>query len=150
MGKGGGKGETYCFIRDPEYAWVPAVKVSDNGKTAQVRVPQYDDEQDIICDGGDAARGWEDAEVPLKDYNKGLLPLQNVDGAGHLRPFADMVQLPFLHEVSFSQISECLFSRWNIVTHPLKFSNRLVSCITSSTVTRKDYHTLVLEISSLP
>ena len=92
-------GDSFVFIRDPEYAWVPATKHSDDGKKAKVSVPVYDDEQDIICDGGATARRTEEAEVPLKDYNKGVLPMQNVDGGGTLRRFADMVELPFLHEV---------------------------------------------------
>lgn len=100
MGKGGGPKSSYVFIRDPEYAWIPCTQLSNDGKTAEVSIPQYEDEQSIICDGGATATGTEEATVPVKDYNKGLLPLQNVDGAGHLRPFADMVQLTFLHEVS--------------------------------------------------
>ena len=97
-----GKGETktaHVFIRDPEYAWVPAIKQSANDKTASVRVPQYSDEQATICDAGASAKGWEDEEVPLSDYNRGVLPMQNVDGAGNLKSYPDMVNLPFLHEV---------------------------------------------------
>lgn len=37
--------------------------------------------------------------VSLSDYPAGALPLQNVDAHGRLRPVADMVDLPFLHEV---------------------------------------------------
>ena len=65
-----------------------------------MRVPQYASEQAIACDGGKAARGWEEDEVPLKDYNRGVLPMQNVNANGELRAFPDMVNLPFLHEVS--------------------------------------------------
>jgi myosin heavy subunit len=36
----------------------------------------------------------------LKDYNRGVLPMQNVDPSGCLRKFADMVELPFLHEAA--------------------------------------------------
>jgi hypothetical protein len=95
----GGDQESYVFIRDPEYAWIPAIKTGDDGKKAQVKVPKYRDEQSILCDGGAGAKEWEEDDVPLKDYNKGVLPLQNVDGAGHLKPFPDMCQLTFLHEV---------------------------------------------------
>jgi hypothetical protein len=35
----------------------------------------------------------------LSDYNKGVLPMQNVNAQGELRAFPDMVNLPFLHEV---------------------------------------------------
>jgi hypothetical protein len=98
MGKGGGE-SSYVFIRDPEYAWIPATQLANDGKKAKVSIPRYSDEQSIVCDGGAGAQTSEEAEVNLKDYNKGLLPAQNVDGAGHLKPFADMVQLTFLHEV---------------------------------------------------
>jgi hypothetical protein len=95
----------YVFIRDPEYAWVPAIKTGGDSKTAHVKVPQYASENAICCDGGKAAKGWEEDEVPLNDYNKGLLPMQNVNGSGDLRSFADMVNLPFLHEVC-SELSD--------------------------------------------
>lgn len=97
-----GDGESYVFVRDPELAWVPAIKLGkDDGKKAKVKIPQYPDEQSIKCDGGASAKTWNEVEVPLNDYNKGVLPLQNVDGGGNLKPFADMCQLTFLHEVSF-------------------------------------------------
>lgn len=89
----------YVFVRDPEYAWVPAIKLGSDSKNAQVKIPQYANEQAIWCDGGKAAKGWEEDEVPLSDYNKGVLPMQNVNQNGELRPFPDMVNLPFLHEV---------------------------------------------------
>lgn len=88
----------YVFIRDPEYAWIPAIRESTTDKTAQVRVPQYPSEQATICDGGASAKGWEEEEVPLKEYNRGVLPMQNVDGNGFLKAYPDMVNLPFLHE----------------------------------------------------
>ena len=94
-----GDKSAYVFIRDPEYAWIPAIKEGSSDKIAQVRVPQYRDEQSTICDGGATATGWEDEEVPLKEYNRGVLPMQNVDGNGFLKAYPDMVNLPFLHEV---------------------------------------------------
>ena len=100
MGKGTGKdSESFVFIRDPEYAWIPAIKLGGDAKKAKVKVPQYPDEQSIICDCGDTAQGFEEEEVALKDYHKGVLPMQNVKG-GSLSVFEDMVELPFLHEVS--------------------------------------------------
>jgi len=95
----GGEKSAYVFIRDPEWAWIPAIKGGSNDKTASVRVPQYADEQATICDGGATAKGWNDEEVPLKDYNRGVLPMQNVDPSGCLMSYPDMVNLPFLHEV---------------------------------------------------
>lgn len=89
----------YVFIRDPEYVWIPAIKESTTDKTAVVRIPQYASEQATICDGGATAQGWEEEEVPLKEYNRGVLPMQNVDQNGFLKSYPDMVNLPFLHEV---------------------------------------------------
>lgn len=102
-----GEGESYVFIRDPELAWVPAIKTGEDGKKAFVKVPQYPDEQSIVCDGGASTNQWKEDSVPLKDYNKGVLPLQNVDGGGNLKPFADMCQLTFLHEVSIKIMPGC-------------------------------------------
>jgi hypothetical protein len=101
MGKDKDEESSFVFIRDPEYAWIPAVKKGDNGKQAQVSVPQYPDEQSIICDGGQSAKKFEDDVVDLKEYNRGLLPMQNVNASGQMKCFPDMVELPFLHEVCF-------------------------------------------------
>ena len=38
--------------------------------------------------------------VEMKDYPNSALPLQNVDEHGNLNEVEDMVDLPFLHEVS--------------------------------------------------
>jgi len=98
MGGGSGESSSFVFIRDPEYAWIPCTKIGGDANKARVKVPQYEDEQAIACDGGAGAKSWEEEEVGLKDYNRGVLPMQNVDPAGNLKPFPDMVNLPFLHE----------------------------------------------------
>lgn len=102
MGGGSGDKTSFVFIRDPEHAWIPCQKIGGDANKALVKVPQYRDEQSMICDGGAGAKEWEEEEVLLKDYNRGVLPMQNVDPSGCLKPFADMVELPFLHEVRFS------------------------------------------------
>lgn len=99
MGGGSGPQTSFVFIRDPEFAWIPCTKVSADSSKALVKIPQYPNEQAILCDGGAGAKNYEEEQVLLKDYNRGVLPMQNVDGSGMLRPFADMVELPFLHEV---------------------------------------------------
>ena len=86
-------------MKDPDYAWIPAKLVRSSGNVADVQIPEYADEQSTVCDGGKKAGKWIEAEVDLPDYNKGVLPMQNVDENGNLRKFADMVELPFLHEV---------------------------------------------------
>ena len=99
-----GKKASYCFLKDPENAWIPAKLLETKGKTADVQIPLYRDEQSTICDGGKTADKWVEAEVDLTDYNKQVLPMQNVDETGDMLVFPDMVELPFLHEV-------CGFSR---------------------------------------
>lgn len=93
------------FIRDPNYAWVPCTKIGGDAKKARVKVPQYRDEQSILCDGGAGTNTFEEEEVLLNDYHRGVLPMQNVDPSGTLKPFADMVNLPFLHEVSPASVN---------------------------------------------
>jgi hypothetical protein len=94
-----GKKGAFVFLKDPDNAWIPAKLTSQAGNTADVQIPIYKDEQSTICDGGRGAKQWIEAEVDLTDYAKGVLPMQNVDESGNGLCFADMVELPFLHEV---------------------------------------------------
>lgn len=91
--------ETWVYIKDPEFAWVPAKLEDTKGDKASVKVPQYKDQQSIISDGGRSAKGWKDQTVDLRDYPHKVLPLQNIDNNGQLLLHADMVALPYLHEV---------------------------------------------------
>jgi hypothetical protein len=100
-----GKTNAFVFLKDPEYAWIPAKLQNQSGKTADVQIPQYADEQSTVCDGGRTAKSWIEAEVDLSDYNKGVLPMQNVDENGKMRAYPDMVELPFLHEVRDSDLT---------------------------------------------
>jgi len=101
MGKEKGKKtNAFVFLKDPENAWIPAKLVRSSGNVADVQIPQYSDEQSTICDGGKGAKRWIEAEVDLSDYNKGVLPMQNVDEHGNMKCFPDMVELPFLHEAA--------------------------------------------------
>jgi hypothetical protein len=43
---------------------------------------------------------FEERVVNLKEYNAKVLPLQNIDKNRQLIEHADMVTLPYLHEVS--------------------------------------------------
>jgi hypothetical protein len=90
---------TNVFIRDEVYGWVPAVQEKINGDKAIVQVPEYPSEQAMACDGGRAAKKGEQRTINLKDYPSNVLPLQNVDANGNLIECADMVKLPYLHEV---------------------------------------------------
>ena len=103
MGKKEAASTTLCYIKDADYAWVPAILSKTDGDKAYVQVPQYRDEQSIMSDGGRASKGEPiEKVVSLKDYAHNVLPLQNVDKNGCLTEHADMVKLPYLHEVGTS------------------------------------------------
>jgi len=98
--KEGEKKATHVYIKDPEYAWIPAIVEDTKADKATVSIPQYKDEQAIMQDGGRGSRKSVEDTVDLKEYPHKVLPLANVDANGNLLEFADMVQLPYLHEVS--------------------------------------------------
>ena len=97
---GGSSNDVY--IRSEEYAWIPARLVEQDKTTAKVAVPQYESEEYIMSDGGKGAVGFKSAIVKLKDYMGNVLPLQNVGSGGSLKEVDDMVDLPYLHEVSYA------------------------------------------------
>lgn len=98
MGKKEEKQKAYVFIRDPDYGWRPAVLEDTRGDQAIVSVPEFKDEQSMMCGAGTTQKG-EQGTVNLKDYTANVLPLANVDHNGNIQEFADMVKLPYLHEV---------------------------------------------------
>jgi hypothetical protein len=84
------------------------------GDKATVSVPSYNDELDIAL-GGKGAIKWSDQTVSLKDYAEfgKQLPLQNN------KIMDDMVDLPYLHEVSaHMDWNHTLYSTWIILSHP--------------------------------
>lgn len=93
------EGSSLCYVKDPDFAWVPATLEKTEGNKAHVSIPQYKDEQSITSDGGRNSTGEVKKVIDLKDYKHGVLPLQNVDKNGVLTEHADMVKLPYLHEV---------------------------------------------------
>jgi hypothetical protein len=92
------KGKTFVYIRDPVYGWRPAIQEGVQGDKAIVTVPEFKDEQSMMSITTAKSKG-EEGQVNLKDYHANVLPLQNVDLNGNLQEFADMVNLPYLHEV---------------------------------------------------
>lgn len=96
---------TACYVKDAEYAWVPAILEKTEGDKAYVKIYKYRDEQSIMSDNGRAAKGEPvDKVINLKDYPHKVLPLANVDKNGSLAEEADMVKLPYLHEVRTFQL----------------------------------------------
>lgn len=110
----------YVYILDAQHSWIPAQVTnrtksnsnnendggSANNQIFHLSVPQYKSEQAIQCDGGRTARSFQKMEINLADpkilakYPSQHLPLQNVNNEGELQVVEDMVDLPFLHEVS--------------------------------------------------
>eukprot|EP00934_Nitzschia_sp_Nitz4_P001421 Nitzschia sp. Nitz4//scaffold184_size43902//21312//25056//NITZ4_007283-RA/size43902-snap-gene-0.27-mRNA-1//-1//CDS//3329539654//1421//frame0 len=99
-GGGGGAVANNVYIRDDEFAWIPARLVEQDKDTAKVAIPQYEAEEFIMSDGGKAAVGFKSAIVKLKDYQGRALPLQNCGSDGTLKEVDDMVDLPYLHEAA--------------------------------------------------
>ena len=94
------KNHSFVYIHSKDYAWIPATLLNTEGGKAHVEVPHYADEQAIICDGGASATKKTKETVDLKKYPNNNLPLQNVTAKGDLIEYPDMVDIPFLHEVS--------------------------------------------------
>ena len=101
MGKSGSAEATSSgvYVLDKEFAWVPARLIEQDGEKATVSIPTYADEASILTDGGKGAQSWREETVSLKHYPGKALPLQNMLN-GQLNEKEDMVDLPFLHEVS--------------------------------------------------
>lgn len=93
-----GKEVTRCYVKDAEFAWVPATLDKQEGDKAHVTIQEYATEQAITSDGGRGAKKETSKVINLKDYAHKVLPLQNVDNNGMLMQHADMVKLPYLHE----------------------------------------------------
>ena len=93
----------YVYLRSRQHAWVPGRVLKSDGKTATVVVQKYKDEGEMILNtpktSGITVR---EETVALKDYENGVLPMQNVDDRGKLGDHEDMVNLPYLHEVSLT------------------------------------------------
>jgi hypothetical protein len=99
MAEKGATKNSNVFIQDVDYAWIPAKLIEQKGDKAVVEIPDFKDEQ-AIRPGAGAPKKTREKTVNLKDYQHKVLPLQNLDGNGNMSSYADMVQLPYLHEVS--------------------------------------------------
>lgn len=130
---GGGAGATSnnVYVLDKEFAWVPAQVVEINGDKAKVNIPSYKDEASILTDGGKGAKSWREETINLKHYPGKTLPMQNVDKSGTLLAKEDMVDLPFLHEVSLSRSFSQNVPR---LQYALQFSSPYFSSPSSSDV----------------
>jgi hypothetical protein len=95
------KTANHVYILDPTDSWIPCQVVERSSTTEViVSIPEYKDQQAIKCDGGRSAGRKKSQTIDLTKYPNQALPLQNVDGDGRFQQVEDMVDLPYLHEVS--------------------------------------------------
>jgi myosin V len=98
--------QTYVYILDQEYCWIPAVLLEQSSpETATVVVTEYQSEAEITGSNNNddshfPSRSTKTLTVHLKDYPNGTLPLQNVSPDHSVKPVADMIDLSFLHEAA--------------------------------------------------
>lgn len=90
------------YVHSSQYTWVPARLLSQSGAEAIVDIEEFKDEKAMMSEVHPSTRRNKHRKetISLHNYKNGLLPMQNVDDAGSLRDYEDMVNLPYLHEVS--------------------------------------------------
>jgi hypothetical protein len=95
------KTANHVYILDPVDSWIPGQVVErSSSERVEVSIPEYKNQQAIQCDAGRSAKRKHRKSIDLTAYANHALPLQNVDANGRLNQVDDMVDLPFLHEVS--------------------------------------------------
>lgn len=100
----GGDEVTPVYLRSSDHAWIPALqlKVHPCRTKATVAVPMYKDEIDMLdcATNSELYKFRKNQVIELTEYRNNVLPMQNVDCSGNLEDHMDMVDLPFMHEVS--------------------------------------------------
>lgn len=92
----------HVYVHSTDHSWVPARVVEYQEGAVVVSVARFKDEDSIQCCN---SNGKSDSEtIQLKNYTNQQLPLQNVNENGLLAEVEDMVDLPFLHEVSLYRV----------------------------------------------
>jgi len=92
----------FVYIKSKEHAWIPARVLENDGTKAKVVVQKYKDEQAMLLNSPKTSGITVREEIlNLRDYDSGVLPMQNVSDGGKLGDYEDMVNLPYLHEVCY-------------------------------------------------
>ena len=96
-----GSSQHHVYIQSKKHGWIPAIvrDIDPQKQQATVVIDNYEDERDMLNSNGTGDDTVEQT-VNLKDYPGGLLPLQNVSESGELVSYEDMVDMPYMHEVS--------------------------------------------------
>ncbi len=102
------------YVKDKIHGWLPASVISyeDNNTKVKVSVtlrnPNEESKEhetaDDCIDTTAADVQKEEREIKLKDYDEGMLPLQNINEGGNLIVVPDMCDLPSLHEVCLNLV----------------------------------------------
>lgn len=100
----------YVYVRSADHGWIPGRVLTSDGKTATVVVQKYKDEEEMLLNASTTTgTKVQQEKVALKDYENGVLPMQNVDDRGKLGNYEDMVNLPYLHEVRRVCLFVCFY-----------------------------------------
>ena len=92
---------TPVYIQSKDSVWVPALQLKSHNGRATVSVPKFKNERDMLnCAKASRTLKYETQVVDLKDYENGVLPMQNVDSNGNVEDYKDMVDLPFMNEAA--------------------------------------------------
>jgi hypothetical protein len=96
----------HVYITSDQYSWMPARVVeysTTDPNQVIVSLSSFKDEDSIGSSKGQKSSQTKTTTtitIDLTTYPNRSLPLQNVDQDGILQQVEDMVDLPFLHEVS--------------------------------------------------
>jgi hypothetical protein len=92
---------TQVYLRSDDHSWIPARQLKVYNNKATVAVPKFKNEQELMSCGRRSKQKYHKEQVvDLTDYPNNVLPMLNVDAHGNLEDYKDMVELPFMHEVS--------------------------------------------------
>jgi hypothetical protein len=99
---------TPVYLRSADHAWIPALqlRVHPCKTKVTVAVPQHNNENEMLnCETSSKSyRFRKNQVISLTDYPNNVLPMQNVDCNGNIDGHMDMVDLPFMHEVSCQEV----------------------------------------------
>ena len=97
---------TPVYLRSDDHGWIPALQLKVYNNKATVAVPKFKKEQDMVTCPKERKRIYyhDNQVIDLADYPNNVLPMQNLDVSGNLMDYKDMVELPFMHEVSLSRV----------------------------------------------
>lgn len=96
---------TQVYLRSSEHCWIPALQLKTTNGKARIALPKFKTEQELMSCSRQGKKFYHDSQlIDLADYTNGVLPMQNVDANGSIEDYKDMVELPFMHEVSSTSL----------------------------------------------